>query len=128
MFYIIKELGPTTFQVTNNLKILATAILMRMFLGRHLTWVRWKALILLVLGSAVTQLRTGDCGDVKQSTLGFALVFLNSFASGAGGVVSEKLLKGGKWGCRGIHPLAKYATVFLRALIRFCIIDQDIHL
>jgi len=94
MFYIIKELGPTTFQVTNNLKILATAILMRMFLGRDLTWVRWKALILLVLGSAVTQLRTGDCGDVKQSTLGFALVFLNSFASGAGGVVSEKLLKG----------------------------------
>ncbi len=95
MFYIIKELGPTTFQITNNLKILATAILMRMFLSRTLTWIRWKALILLVLGSAVTQLQTGNCEEVKQSTLGFALVFLNSLASGAGGVVSEKLLKVG---------------------------------
>ena len=37
-FYINRELGPTTFQVTNNLKTLSTAILMRFVLSCKLTW------------------------------------------------------------------------------------------
>lgn len=94
MFYIILELGPTIFQITNNLKVLATGVLMHIFLGKRLTWLRWKALILLVIGSDVTQLRSAGTADVKSSNSGFALIFLNSFAAGAGGVISEKLLKG----------------------------------
>ena len=38
MFLIIRELGPTTFQITNNLKILSTGVLMRVFLYRPLSW------------------------------------------------------------------------------------------
>ena len=45
MFYIIRELGPTTYQITNNLKVFTTAILMRVFLARKLSWVKWKALV-----------------------------------------------------------------------------------
>ena len=37
MFLIIRELGPTTFQITNNLKILSTGVLMRVFLNRPLS-------------------------------------------------------------------------------------------
>ena len=44
MFYIIRDLGPSTFQVLNNLKVLATGVLMRIFMGRKLTWLQWKAL------------------------------------------------------------------------------------
>lgn len=93
MFYIIQLLGPTTFQITNNLKVFATGILMRVFLGRKLTWLRWKALLLLVLGSAVAQLQCENL-HVHSSRLGYVLVIVNCFAAGAGGVLSEKLLKG----------------------------------
>ena len=51
MFYIIRELGPTTYQITSNLKVFTTALLMRICLARKLSWTKWKALVLLVLGS-----------------------------------------------------------------------------
>jgi len=98
MFFIIRELGPTTFQITNNLKILATGVLMRVFLGRKLTWLRWKALVLLVIGSAVTQLKDARDSGAQKSAAGYVFVLINSFAAGAGGVISEKLLKGNKEG------------------------------
>jgi len=94
MFFIINELGPATFQIMSNLKVLATGILMRIFLGRKLNWLRWKALILLMLGSVVTQLSSGHLDGKKNSAKGYVLVFFHCAASGAGGVLSEKLLKG----------------------------------
>mmetsp|Transcript_11216 Transcript_11216/g.52057 ORF Transcript_11216/g.52057 Transcript_11216/m.52057 type:complete len:327 (+) Transcript_11216:223-1203(+) len=94
MFYIIRQLGPTTFQITNNLKVVATAVLMRVFLGRKLTWLRWKALTLLILGSAVTQLNSENPEESRGSKSAYLLVVTNSIASGAAGVISEKLLKG----------------------------------
>ena len=101
MFYIIRELGPITFQITNNLKTLATGVLMRLFLGRHLSWLKWKALILLVLGSVVSQLESSSA--VKVSSFGYTLVVVNSFAAGAGGVIAEKLLKDKNVGKDSIH-------------------------
>ena len=65
MFYIIRELGPTTYQITNNLKVFTTALLMRVFLARELSWVRWKALVLLVVGSVVAELNGDDGGHVR---------------------------------------------------------------
>ena len=98
MFYVIQYLGATTFQIMNNLKILTTAVFMYVFLGRKLSWVQWKALVMLVVGCMVTQLSTnsneGDRMDTRSALLGYVLVFLSAIASGAGGVFSEKLLKG----------------------------------
>lgn len=93
---VVRELGPTTYQVSTNLKVLTTGILMRAFLGRRLSWLRWKALILLVLGTVVTQLPS-ECflNGEKGNFVGYVFVFVNSLASGAGGVVSELLLKSG---------------------------------
>ena len=97
MFYIIRELGPTTFQVTNNLKTLSTALLMRFVLSRKLTWPQIKALVILFCGSVVTQLKVTNEAEQHQAgfkLFGLALVFVNAFAAGIGGVYSEKLLKG----------------------------------
>jgi UDP-galactose transporter len=93
MFYIIRELGPTTYQITNNLKVLSTALLMRVFLARKLSWVRWKALVLLVVGSVVAELN-GDGGHIRGSALDYFFVLFSCFASSTGGVFTEKLLKG----------------------------------
>ena len=99
MFYIIHELGPATFQVTNNLKTLSTALLMRLVLSRRMTWLQVKALVILFCGSVVTQLKVASDAEKQQDgtkVLGYILVFVNAFAAGVGGVYSEKLLKGNK--------------------------------
>lgn len=98
MFYIIRELGPATFQIANNLKVLSTGTLMYVFLGRRLSWLQWKALVLLAVGSMVTQLGTAkDFSPAMVSrgpTFSYFLVIMNALAAGLGGVYSEKLLKG----------------------------------
>ena len=96
MFYIIRHLGASTFQIMNNLKVLSTGVFMHVFLDRKLSWMQWKALIMLVIGCMVTQLSAKAVEDhaVNQSFFaGYALVFVSAVASGAGGVFSEKLLK-----------------------------------
>jgi UDP-sugar transporter A1/2/3 len=93
MFYIIRDLGSSTFQVMNNLKILSTAVLMRFFLDRKISWLRWKALVILAAGTVITQLKCGE--DIQHSSnSSYLIVLLNALASGAGSVLSEKLLKG----------------------------------
>ena len=99
MFYIIRELGPTTFQITNNLKTLSTAILMRFVMSHKLTWTQLKALVLLVCGTLVSQLqpvvqpsRTRNQDDYVS--IGYTAVCVNALAAGLGGVYSERLLKG----------------------------------
>jgi len=118
MFYIIKELGPTTFQVTNNLKVLTTGILMRFCLGRQLTWFQWKALVLLAIGSTVTELNCVQ-GPSQGRMSGYGFVVINSFAAGAGGVLSELLLKG-----RGGEPDSLHwqniQLYFFGTLFGFC--------
>ena len=99
MLIIIRELGPATFQITSNLKSLATGILMYTVLGRKLTWLQWKALVLLVIGSIVSQIPSED-NEFSSHTTGYMYVLINCFASGAGGVVSEKMLKNST----GVHP------------------------
>ena len=98
MFHIIQHLGASTFQITNNLKVLSTGVFMNIFLGKRLTWMQWKALVILTIGSMVTQLSgktdQGSGGDnVSSLYIGYSLVILSAVASSAGGVFSEMLLK-----------------------------------
>ena len=59
-FHIVEILGPSTFQITSNLKVLTTGIFMNLFLSRKLTWLQWKALVMLAIGSMVTELHNSD--------------------------------------------------------------------
>ena len=99
VFYIIKDLGPSQFQILKNLNVFSTAILMRFVLNRHLTWLQWKALILLVIGAVLTQLM--DAPDTMKGTVrGYFVVFIYSVSSAAAGVHVEKALKeGGDGNC-----------------------------
>ena len=98
MFYIIRHLGASTFQIMNNLKVLSTGVFMRVFLDRKLSWMQWKALIMLVIGCMVTRLgaETGEGRHVVDQSFfaGYTLVLVSAVASGAGGAFSEQLLKG----------------------------------
>ena len=93
MFYIIRQLGPTTYQITNNLKVFSTAIVMRLFLARKLSWMKWKALVLLVLGSIVAELNDCNSKLVHRSVRGYLTIVTSCFASSMGGVLTETLLK-----------------------------------
>ena len=69
---------------------------MYVFLDRKLSWLQWKALIVLVVGCMVTQLReiADEKSLVDNQLVGYMLVLASAVASGAGGAFSEKLLKG----------------------------------
>lgn len=93
IFYIIESLGPTQFQILKNLNVLSTGIFMRVLLQRHLSWLQWKALFILVSGAAVTQLEE-ITNDSEVYWHGLIAVIIYVLSSGAAGVFSEKLLKG----------------------------------
>lgn len=93
-FYVIQSLGPTQFQILNNLKLPVTALLMRMFLARTLSMKQWKALIILVIGATLTRLgdvQSGRGGSVAVT--GYLALVLQTLCSAVGGVYSERLLK-----------------------------------
>jgi hypothetical protein len=45
VYYAITILGPPTFQVMSNFKIVTTAILWRLILSRKLTIIQWLAVV-----------------------------------------------------------------------------------
>jgi len=94
MFLIIRELGPTTFQITNNLKILSTGLLMRLFLNRPLSWMQWRALALLFFGSVISEMTDKPGHQLRGTAYGYLLVLVNTFVAATASVFSEKLLKG----------------------------------
>lgn len=95
-FLIIKALGPTAFQLLNNMKILATAVLFRIVMKAYISPVQWRMLCVLTAGAFVSQLETcGDGGAVFSAPLiGYVLKALNSFLTAFASVYTEKLMKG----------------------------------
>ncbi|TKA71093.1 hypothetical protein B0A55_08342 [Friedmanniomyces simplex] len=61
----ISHLDAATFQVTFQLKILATALFSVTMLGRSLNMRKWLALILLMVGVAIVQIPTGLSADTR---------------------------------------------------------------
>lgn len=59
-YIAISHLDAATFQVTDQLKILTTAIFSVLLLGRTLNGKKWLSLVLLMLGVAIVQIPTGS--------------------------------------------------------------------
>ena len=58
-YFAISNLDAATFQVTEQLKILTTALFSVLLLGRTLNGKRWTSLVLLMVGVAIVQIPTG---------------------------------------------------------------------
>ena len=57
-YIAISNLNAATFQLTNQLKILTTAVSSVMLLGRALNARKWVSLVLLMLGVVIVQIPT----------------------------------------------------------------------
>jgi hypothetical protein len=115
------QLGPTNFQLLNNLKILATAVFFRLIMKVHLNSLQWRMLIMLTVGCTMSQL-TGCAAAggsaFAGSTLGYSLKLCNACLTALGSVFCEKFLKGNRnpfhfqnlllyswWGCNKLNVI-----------------------
>lgn len=100
MFVSLSRLPAAVQQVTYQLKILTTACLSVLILGKSLGPTKWAALMMLLLGVTLVQW-PNDWSDVAVSSsggngdalIGFLAVLTACFTSGLASVYLEKILK-----------------------------------
>eukprot|EP00951_Prasinocladus_malaysianus_P006995 scaffold49976_cov36-Prasinocladus_malaysianus.AAC.1 len=94
-FVIIDEIGVMSFQILNNFKIVAAAIIFQIVMKRQLTAMQWRGVWLLTIGSVISQLK--DCSDggfsMTGTTKGYVLKSINCTLTSFAGVFCEKFLK-----------------------------------
>jgi UDP-sugar transporter A1/2/3 len=95
MFFIVADIGLVRYHVLGNLKVVFSACAMRVLLGRVLVLKQWIAIFLLIFGMVLAQWQSEDeVHPAGNRPRGYILAVMASAASSAGGVYSEKLLKG----------------------------------
>mmetsp|Transcript_34416 Transcript_34416/g.97514 ORF Transcript_34416/g.97514 Transcript_34416/m.97514 type:complete len:331 (-) Transcript_34416:111-1103(-) len=95
-FFVIKEIGALSFQILNNLKIVTAAITFQVALSKHLSALKWRAVLLLTIGSLISQLK--DCisdgsSGFNGSVYGYLAQILTCWLSAAASVFCEVYLK-----------------------------------
>lgn len=104
LFVALSNLDPTVFQVTYQLKLLCTALLMVLMLNKQLSLLKWIALVLLFGGIVLTQLDSSSRSKRKfdgaevSFVAGMTAVVVCAFSSGFASVYFEKVLKGSTTG------------------------------
>ncbi|KAI8611405.1 nucleotide-sugar transporter-domain-containing protein [Chytriomyces sp. MP71] len=103
-FLAMSKLDPAIYLVSNQVKILTTAMFSVWMLKRSLSKLKWIALVVLTIGIALVQVPSGqsvsnaDNVTAKQSRqanfIGLGAVTIACFLSGLAGVWFEKVLKG----------------------------------
>jgi len=100
LFISLSNLSGAVYQVTYQLKILTTAVLSVLILGKTLGPTKWASLLTLTLGVTLIQLPRGDAGGAGASAptegnaaVGLAAVLSACVTSGLAGVYLEKILK-----------------------------------
>jgi len=95
----VSYLSAPAFQVTYQLKILSTALLSVLVLGKVLGFSQWGALVLLTCGVGVVNLAESSASESGSGSsnlpLGVTLTLMATLSSGLAGVYTEKLFKGG---------------------------------
>ena len=89
-----------SYQVLSNLKVIATGLVFRMFMGKQLNELQWSALLLVAVGSATTQIpacafdaATGLPAEISFNGMGVFLICIISMLSGLAAIASEILVK-----------------------------------
>lgn len=100
LFVALSNLQAAVYQVTYQLKILTTALMMMLLLGRSLNRNQSVSLVLLTFGVACVQLAQTSSGPSKSegqnALLGLACVLVACLTSGFAGVFTEKMIKQGR--------------------------------
>eukprot|EP00927_Polykrikos_kofoidii_P082839 TRINITY_DN8342_c0_g1_i1.p1 TRINITY_DN8342_c0_g1~~TRINITY_DN8342_c0_g1_i1.p1 ORF type:complete len:266 (-),score=29.14 TRINITY_DN8342_c0_g1_i1:371-1135(-) len=86
-----RMLTPPSFQLLANMKILATAVVSRLILGRGITRTQWYALVVLTGGVTLGQM--SGTHAFEAPLIGVALMMVCSSLSAVGAVCTELLLK-----------------------------------
>jgi len=94
IFIALELISPVTYQLFNNIKIVTTGLVFRVFLKRPLRINQWMAIVLLPLSLCVTQLGTAS-GTDENVVQGFVWMIALSSCSAFAGVYNEFLLKNG---------------------------------
>mmetsp|Transcript_32474 Transcript_32474/g.82985 ORF Transcript_32474/g.82985 Transcript_32474/m.82985 type:complete len:336 (+) Transcript_32474:235-1242(+) len=95
-FFVIKEIGAMSFQILNNLKIVTAAILFQVALNKKLSALKWRAVLLLTIGSLLSQLKdciTDGSTGFSGSVSGYSAQILTCWLSAAASVYCEVYLK-----------------------------------
>eukprot|EP00007_Cunea_sp_BSH-02190019_P003927 CAMPEP_0174244652 /NCGR_PEP_ID=MMETSP0417-20130205/36053_1 /TAXON_ID=242541 /ORGANISM="Mayorella sp, Strain BSH-02190019" /LENGTH=505 /DNA_ID=CAMNT_0015324359 /DNA_START=96 /DNA_END=1609 /DNA_ORIENTATION=- len=104
VYFILLYYNSTTATILSNLKIVFTAIILRVIMKKLLTDVQWSALMFLVLGVIIAETESmegelpcdqrEELGEmILSSGMGFILVVLNCMMSASGNVYTEWVLK-----------------------------------
>lgn len=94
LFYALKNLQPSMYQICYQLKILTTAVFTVTMLGRSLSCAQCGWLFGLFLGVSITQAKFDGSDEDKVNTLNGLLAILGACAtSGFAGVYMEKVMK-----------------------------------
>lgn len=91
----MSNLSAVAYQVANQLKIPATALMARLLLQRRISSVQWCVILLLVLGVILVQLKPDapPTGRETHTMLGLAAVIANAVVGAFAGVWFEKIVK-----------------------------------
>lgn len=106
LYFGMDRLSPPVYTISYQLKILTTALLSVLLLGKKLGPVKWCALALLMIGVSMVQLQESAddlsamttstinevFGQLGSSVKGLIAVLFASFTSGLAGVYLEKML------------------------------------
>ena len=95
MYEAISNLDAGLFQICTRMKILITALLSVLFLGKQLRALQWISLFILVLGVVIVKgtKSSGTPAPNMNFFVGFIAVIISSLSSGFAGVFMEKMFK-----------------------------------
>jgi UDP-sugar transporter A1/2/3 len=99
IFIALMLIDPVTFELFNNLKVIMTAVVFRLMLGRKLRIAQWVGISLLLFAMAVINLQKGQSDFRAQHHqqdifLGFLWMVILALCSAFAGVYNEFLIKG----------------------------------
>lgn len=97
-FVALQYIGAGEFTVCAQLKILSTASFSVLVLGTKLTWTKWRALFMLVLGCILVaspnfNSTTDQTREISAQLLGYGAVLLEVLLSGFASIYFEKVVK-----------------------------------
>lgn len=93
LFIALSNLPAAEYQLIYQLKILSTALLSKIILGRALSVLKWLSLLILTGGVALIEWRPDEQQVEGNRMLGVGAVLSACVTSGLAGVLMEKLMK-----------------------------------